>query len=625
MSHIRQINRSFGLLVLVGIAALAIPAACHAQGYTITTVAGEGRWCSGYDDGGKATQATAACLGGPVGVAVNKTGNLFIADSGYCVIRKVTPAGAISTVAGTWESRGYSGDGNAATRAELKPSGIAVDAAGNLYIAERYNGRIRKLTSDGKINTVAGGGSIGITYVGGFPTITYGDGGPATQAYLSGPVGVAVDAAGNLLIADAGNYNVRKVATNGTISTVAGNGKMYNPSGGNGDGGPATSAYVIPSAVAVDAAGNLYIAEDKIFGNHDVRKVSVSGTISTYAGSASRSYSGDGGPATSAGMNSPEGVAVDSAGNVYIADTGDNRVRVVSTGGTITTIAGDGSVGYIGDGGPATSAEFYQPWALAMDSGGHIYVADAYNYVVRMLTPTASTVPPAISAGGIISAYAFGGSTAVAPGSWIEIYGTNLAADGRSWTGTDFSGNTAPTSLDGTSVTVGGQPAYIDYISPGQVNAQVPSGIGAGSQPVVVTASGVASPPLSITVNLEEPGLLAPTSFKINGTQYVVALFPDGATFVLPPGAISGVTSRRAKPGDVITLYGIGFGSVTPNIPAGQIVRQSNTLAAPFHILFGQTEATLQYDGLAPGAIGLYQFNRRGGAHCSRAGPGTAL
>jgi uncharacterized protein (TIGR03437 family) len=216
---------------------------------------------------------------------------------------------------------------------------------------------------------------------------------------------------------------------------------------------------------------------------------------------------------------------------------------------------------------------------------------------------------PAITPGGIISADAFGAFRAVAPGSWIEIYGANMAAHSRSWTSADFNGNTAPTSLDGTKVTVGGQPAFIDYISPGQVNAQVPSNAGTGPQPVVVSSADGTSASVTVTVNLEEPGLLAPPSFNIGGKQYVVARFPDGATYVLPPGAISGVTSRRAQPGDIITLYGVGFGSVTPNIPAGQIVQQLNTLAAPFHILFGQTEASLQYDGLAPSAIGLYQFN----------------
>jgi uncharacterized protein (TIGR03437 family) len=251
--------------------------------------------------------------------------------------------------------------------------------------------------------------------------------------------------------------------------------------------------------------------------------------------------------------------------------------------------------------------------ALVQGNDGKIYGATSGGgkgaATIFSLTLPASSSAPTVSSGGIITAYAFGAFPAAASGSWIEIYGNNLASDARGWTGADFSGNTAPTALDGTSVTVGGQPAFVDYISPGQVDAQVPSNIGAGSQPVVVTTNGVASAPLSVTVNLEEPGLLAPPSFKIGGTQYVVALFPDGVTYVAPPGAISGVTSRRAKPGDIITLYGIGFGAVTPSIAAGQIVGQANTLAAPFHILFGGIEATQQYDGLAPSAVGLYQFN----------------
>jgi len=219
------------------------------------------------------------------------------------------------------------------------------------------------------------------------------------------------------------------------------------------------------------------------------------------------------------------------------------------------------------------------------------------------------TNTPGISLGGVISAYAFGASTYVAPGSWIEVYGANLATDARSWAGSDFTGVNAPKSLDGTGVTIGGQDAFLDYISPGQVNVQVPSNVGTGTQPIVVTTANGSSPALDVTVNLEAPGLLAPASVNIGGKQNAVALFPDGSTYVLPPGAIAGLNSRRAKAGDVITLYGIGFGSVTPNIPAGQIVGQLNTLAAPFHLLFGQAEATLKYDGLAPSAVGLYQFN----------------
>jgi uncharacterized protein (TIGR03437 family) len=251
-----------------------------------------------------------------------------------------------------------------------------------------------------------------------------------------------------------------------------------------------------------------------------------------------------------------------------------------------------------------------RPAGIALGSKGTIYVADATTDIarVRLLTPPVPlTTPPSIQSA--VSAGAFGAFTSVAPGSWIEIYGTNLAADSRSWTGADFNGVNAPTSLDGTKVTIGGQLAFIDYIGPTQVNAQVPSSAGTGLQPLIVTTTAGASTPYTIMVNASQPGLLAPSSFIVGGKQNVVALFTDGVTYVLPPGAIAGVPSRRAKAGDVISFYGIGFGSVTPNIPAGQVVGQSNTLAAPLHIFFGQSEATVGYDGLAPNAVGLYQFN----------------
>jgi uncharacterized protein (TIGR03437 family) len=207
------------------------------------------------------------------------------------------------------------------------------------------------------------------------------------------------------------------------------------------------------------------------------------------------------------------------------------------------------------------------------------------------------------------SAGSFGAFPTIAPGTWIEIYGSNLAIDSRSWTTSDFNGADAPFELDGTKVFVGGQPAFIAYISPGQVNAQVSSLIGSGSQPVIVsTATGV-SAPYSMNVNFTEPGLLAPASFNVGGIQYAAALFTDGATFALPPGSIPGVTSRRAHPGDTVTLYGIGFGAVIPYIPDGQIVDQNTTLGSIFQVRFGPTLGTVTYDGLAPGTLGLYQFN----------------
>ncbi len=214
---------------------------------------------------------------------------------------------------------------------------------------------------------------------------------------------------------------------------------------------------------------------------------------------------------------------------------------------------------------------------------------------------------PTIS--GVVSASAFGGFSSVAPGSWVEIYGSNLGPDTEGWTSAEFNGNNAPTSLHGVSVSIGEQAAFVDYISASQVNAQLPSNISTGGalQLAVTNANGT-SMPVNITVNTTEPGLLAPASFKIGSNQYVVAQLPDGS-YVLPTGAIAGVNSRPAKPGETIVIYGVGFGSVTPNILAGEIVTEANQLAESFEISFGKTPAQLPYFGLAPSFVGLYQFN----------------
>lgn len=239
-------------------------------------------------------------------------------------------------------------------------------------------------------------------------------------------------------------------------------------------------------------------------------------------------------------------------------------------------------------------------------NGDHIYNTSV------TLTPLTFPGTPAITAGGVVSAGAFGGFTSVAPGSWMEIFGTNLAASTRGWAGSDFTGAQAPNSLDAVKVTIGGQAAFLDYISPTQINAQVPSGTPTGAQQMTVSHPGGTSSAYNITVNALQPGLLAPSSFLIGGKQYVVAQALDG-TYILPPNAIPGLASRQAKPGETILIYGVGFGPVldsgNQDIPAGTIVSVSNKLADAFSMDFGGSSATLTYAGLAPSFVGLYQFN----------------
>jgi uncharacterized protein (TIGR03437 family) len=242
-----------------------------------------------------------------------------------------------------------------------------------------------------------------------------------------------------------------------------------------------------------------------------------------------------------------------------------------------------------------------------------IQAAQAGNSTYAAATPVSQsfTVNPAVplpTITGIISAGAFGAFTSAAPGTWVEIYGSNLAAGTVTWTGADFSGNMAPTTLGGVQVTVGGQPAFIDFVSPGQVNAQLPTNLGPGSWKLIVTSGSLVGMPANVTVNATEPGLLAPPSFLVGGAQYAVAQLPDG-TYVLPAGAVAGVSSRPAKPGEEIVIYGIGFGAVVPNTPAGEIAPASSQLVGSLQVLFGKTPAQVKYAGLAPGLVGLYQFN----------------
>ena len=338
----------------------------------ISTIAGTG--AAGFSgDGGP---AAAAQLSRPHGVAADAAGNLYIADRSSHIIRKVdATAGGISTIAGARTGGGFSGDGGAAAAAQFSsPTSLAVDAAGNLYIADSYNHRVRKVdAASGNISTIAGTGTQGFS----------GDGGPAAAAQLSFPYGTAVDGAGNLYIADKENQRIRKVDAAGNISTFAG-------SGTTGDGGAASAAQLRQArSIAADGAGNLYIA-----GHHRIRKVdAASGNISTIAGTGEAGFGGDGGPAAAAQFNFPHHLSTDGVGNVYIADRDNQRIRKVDAAtGDISTIAGTGEHGFGGDGGPAAAAQLKVPSDATLDAAGNLYIADRVNQRIRKVDAASGVI-----------------------------------------------------------------------------------------------------------------------------------------------------------------------------------------------------------------------------------------
>jgi len=344
--------------------------------------------------GGDNGAATLAMLNQPGSIALDSVGNLYIADSRDHVVRKLTAAtGMLSTYAGIPTNRGYGGDGGLATQALLDtPQGVATDGGGNLYIAECNNNVVRKVTPGGGISTVAGNNALGAGFAG--------DGGTATTAQLDCPSSVALDAAGNLYIADTNNHVIRKVS-GAIITTVAGN----NVQGYGGDGGAATAANLsLPGGVFVDGSGNLYIADTM---NAVIRKVSAGATISTVAGNFAlgSGFSGDGGPATAAQLNLPQYALLGRDGNLYIADTINHVVRRVDMAtGLISTYAGDATLGagYGGDGGGPTAGQLSSPGGLAVDNSGRLYIADSRNNRIRQVLD-AALLPPPVVVGGVTS------------------------------------------------------------------------------------------------------------------------------------------------------------------------------------------------------------------------------
>lgn len=329
----------------------------------VTTIAGGG---STLGDGGQATLARVVV---PSGVDIASSGELFIAQ-GQNRIRQVDTAGIITTVAGNGTA-GFSGDGDDALTSSLNfPYDIDVYSNGNLYISDTYNNRIRKVTPAGVMTTVAGNGTAGFS----------GDGGPATAAALDHPDGIALDSAGNIYVAV--SNRIRRISTSGMITTIAGTGT----SSFGGDGGPATSAFLsYPGDVDVDSTGNIYIADSN---NHRIRKVSPAGIITTVAGDGTYSYSGDGVPAVATSLFWPDRLHISPSDTLFISDRGHHRIRKVDQAGIISTVVGTGSAGFYGDGGQASAAQIDTPEGLAVDASGNLYFGDTYNFRIRKVDPT---------------------------------------------------------------------------------------------------------------------------------------------------------------------------------------------------------------------------------------------
>ena len=574
---------------------------------TVTVVAGNGQY--GFSgDGGPATQAR---LNSPTAITLDSKGNIYIADGGR--IRMVNQAGIISTIAGPDAS--YYDEGRSATSVALGlTNGVATAADGSFYVSS--GSAVFRISASGIISTLAGGSLLGFA----------GDGGPATSAELGNPIGLATDSFGSVYIADSANNRIRKVSSSGTITTVAGSVKA----GFSGDGGPAIAASLQnPQGVALDAAGNLYIADTA---NQVIRKVNSQGIITTVAGNGQQGPGGDGGSAIAAQLSTPCAVTVDGSGNLYIVDGGNNEIRKVDSSGIITRIAGSGQPGYSGDGGPAAAAILAQPSGIALDALGNIFILDSGNNMVRMIDRTGkiSTVslgraigpvslnlnedigfsnPDIVGGGGI--AFDPSGNlyiadwldelvlkgvptsamtlTAVvntanlspqspqgAPGSLVTLFGLNLA-------GTQ--GAQAPplsNQIGDATVTIDNLPAPLLYASSGQINLQIPSNAPLGTDSLVLTRSGVGSVTVPVSVAAVAPAIFA-----------VLNAAPS------------------ANGGTYISIYCTGLGGVT-NPPANGAIAPSGpyseTLLTPT-VTAGGTAGTILYSGLAPGLVGVYQVN----------------
>ena len=537
----------------------------------ISTAAGDG-YLHAVGDG---TPAISAILYQPSAVEFDTSGNLFIADTGTERVRIVLATGLIQTLAGDGLA-GYNTDGVAATAAELNtPMGLAFDPSGNLLLSDTNNQRVREISA-GVISTFAGTGVAGTGQEGLTPV----------EMPLRGPRGVCTGRDGSVYIVDTDNHRVLVAPPAGVVTTFAGNGSP----GDAGDGESARTAQLnLPSACALDGSGDMFIADTA---NHRIREVTPAGVIETVAGSGTAGYSGDGGAASAAALYAPSGVAVDGNGNLFIADTGNHAIRLVTPDGAIHTIAGQGTAGFSGDGGEGLAAFLNSPSGMLLDGAGDLYFADTGNNRVRRLVPETDTVtvgPAPVSAALALVNAASQSQGAVAPGEIVTIYGAAIGPTSGVTGSFDASGLVG-NMLAAAEVSFDGVPAPLFYAQASQINAQVPYTIaGESVTQVEVFYQGQLAGTLSLPVVASAPALFA------------AALNQDGS--------LNSSTAPAAR-GTVVTFFGTGEGLTNGANIAGQAAAAPYPIPAlPVTLTVAGIAAQLLYAGEAPNFAGLLQVD----------------
>jgi uncharacterized protein (TIGR03437 family) len=510
-------------------------------------------------------------------VASDSAGNLYISDATHFSVRRVSPSGVISTVAGNG-TQGLAAVSGQATKVALSfPRGITIDSADNLFIVD--GSFVRKVTPDGILTTIAGNGQVSYS----------GDGQIAAAASIGGPSDIALDSAGNIYLSYQVAPCIRKIDTRGVITTIAGTGISGDPVHDPTTVPAMQATFYLPSAMAVDADGNIYIADNTPM----VRKLTPGGLITKVVGNGLVSASGDGGPGLNASIGLVTGLALDRSGNLFIADQSGRQIRKLSKAGIITTVAGNGGLGEVGDGGLALAAQFYSPAYLATDPNGNVYVADNATGRIRKLTPTSDPI--------IVSAILDAASeTAVpaTPGKIMVIYGQGM---GPSTLVVNQPVNgTFGTQAGGSSISFNGTLAPVIYSSATQLAVIAPYEIsGASSAIVNVNYAGKVSSGFSIPVAGSSPSFFSANG---SGAGQIAAVNQDGSL---------NDAAHPAKIGSYVSFYATGEGLTAPGGVDGQLANTPPypSPILPVHLMIGGAPVTPAYAGAAPTEVaGLMQI-----------------